>query len=305
MLTAAQILEIVAKNAKPCYRGAFDDTDGLLEKFNITTPLRLAHFMAQALHETGGGKVERESMNYRTVDRLLAVFGVGHHSAAITAEEAPGLIGNPEALAERVYGLGNPKKAKELGNTRVGDGFRFRGGGVLQTTGGANYKRMGDRSGVDFYDRPELIVDPAHALKPALHEWQEGNLNAAADRNDLRAITKRINGGYNGLADRQAWFDRIWPLANKGEAAAPEPWQAAKAGEDVRTLQDGLNRLGYQPALTVDGKLGPATAKAVRWFQGVAGIPVDGIAGPVTLAALEDRLESTRGNAAAAETEMS
>jgi putative chitinase len=115
-------------------------------------------------------------------------------------------------IFERVYGLGNPRKAHELGNTEPGDGYRYRGGGMLQTTGRSNYRRMGQKCGVDFEGHPELVLSAEHALKPALAEWSEGQLNAAADRDDIRAITKRINGGYNGLNDRIAWFHKVFPL---------------------------------------------------------------------------------------------
>lgn len=74
---------------------------------------------------------------------MVEIFGVGRHFAAVTASEAARLAGHPEAIAERVYGLGNPRKARELGNTEPGDGFRYRGDGVLQTTGRGNHRRMG------------------------------------------------------------------------------------------------------------------------------------------------------------------
>src|SRR5213593_2703433 len=181
MATPSEILVQVSPRAYPNYVRAFADGKELLEAFGIDTPMRIAHFMAQMLHETGAGTVLFESMLYTTAERLLQIFGEGHHSAAIRQDEVAGLLRNPEGLAERVYGLGNPKKAQALGNTRPGDGYRYRGGGVLQTTGGDNYRRMGTKSGVDFYNEPNDIVAPEHALKPALHEWAEGNLNAAAD----------------------------------------------------------------------------------------------------------------------------
>lgn len=205
------LIKRAALHARPSYLAAFENGDALFRLNDITTPLRLAHFCAQCLHETGGLTIEWESGNY-SAQRLLEIFGVGNHSAAVTAEEAQALAHNAQAIFERVYGLGNPKKAAELGNTQPGDGYRYRGGGMLQTTGRANYKRMGDKCDVDFEGHPELVLSAEHALKPALTEWTEGQLNAAADRNDIRFITKRINGGLNGLNERSAWFRKVFPL---------------------------------------------------------------------------------------------
>ena len=149
-------------------------------------------------------------MSY-SVPRMLQIFGVGHHSARVTAAEAPGLAHNQFALAERVYGLGNPAKAHELGNTEAGDGFRYRGNGILQTTGRGAHRRMGQACGLDLEGNPDLATIPENVLKPALQEWSEGNLNRFADLNDIRTITKRINGGLNGFPERQAFFSRLRP----------------------------------------------------------------------------------------------
>ena len=92
----------------------------------------------------------------------------------------------------------------------------------MQTTGRANYRRMGEKCGVDFENNPNLIFSGEHALKPALAEWSEGNLNEMADHDDIRGITRRINGGYNGLADREAWFKKIRPLT-EGVELKTEP----------------------------------------------------------------------------------
>ncbi|MFD1627641.1 peptidoglycan-binding protein [Azospirillum griseum] len=289
MLPIATVVQQVAPRIKPNYMDAFQQCDALFAQFGITTPLRIAHFLAQVMHETGGGTVLYENLHYTTADRLLAIFGVGNHSAAIRPEEVGSLLRNEQALAERVYGLGNPPKAKELGNSRTGDGYRYRGSGMLQTTGGANFQRMGDKAGVDFYNNPDLIVAPEHALKPALHEWDEGNLNAAADANDIRIITRRINGGYNGLDDRRAWFERIYPLVNDdGSTLAAAPTSASIGADDgsVRWLQRALNAAGAKPPLRVDGVSGPATTNALRAFQQRAGLELDGLAGAKTRAAL-------------------
>jgi len=82
-----------------------------------------------------------------------------------------------------------------LGNTEPGDGFRYRGNGVLQTTGRGSHLEVGKACGVDFINTPELASAPEHALKPALHKWSAGKLNVFADTNDIRAITRYINGG--------------------------------------------------------------------------------------------------------------
>lgn len=297
MALIVDVFRKVAPNAKENYKRAFQNDAAMFDEFEVNTPMRVAHFLAQTMHECGRGTILFENLNYTTEARLLQIFGVGHHSAAIRPAEAAGYLNNPEKLAERVYGLGNPPKAHELGNTRPGDGYRFRGGGLMQTTGGGAYKKKGDRAGANFYDDPLLIVDPAYAVKPALYEWQEGNCNSYADRNDIRTITRIINGGYNGLSERQALFNEFWPIANntKKNADPPVDWQVAERDDSVWTLQENLNNLGASPQLLVDGRYGPGTTAAVKWFQKLVGIPVDGIAGEVTKAAIALRLAQRRG----------
>src|SRR5262245_42690014 len=247
MITVAEIVARLARNAQSNYRQAFQAGDPILALYGIATPLRVAHFLAQVLHESAGLTVLEENMGYGAA-RIVEVFGPGRHSASVGLDEARTLARNPPALAERVYGLGNPRKASELGNSEPGDGFRYRGRGVLQTTGRGRYRRLGQRAGVSFEASPDLVVSAQHALSPALLEWAEGNLNAAADRNDIAAITRRINGGFNGFAERKGWFDKIWLLTKDGVTvdgveclgtsarvaqALPldvrEPWRVARA----------------------------------------------------------------------------
>lgn len=283
-----QVVLQVAPKARAKYLDAIGLGGPLLTTHGINTPLRVAHFLAQALHETGGFTILRENMRYSEA-RLLQVFGVGRHSAAITPAEARRLAGNEAAIAERVYGLGNPRKAAELGNVQPGDGYKFRGNGILQMTGRGNHARFARLTGVDFEASPELATSHEHALKPAVGYWTDRGLNPVADRNDIRAITKRVNGGYIGMADREKWFDKVWAEL-KPEDAPAEAWKTADADADVVRLQEQLNALGASPRLEVDGRYGPATRRAVRTFQKLAGINVDGIAGPVTQATLANRL---------------
>lgn len=289
---AVEAVKRVAPSAKDEYVEALRTGDKLFRAHEITTPIRMAHFLAQALHETGGFSVLRESMNY-SADRLVKIFGVHHHSAAVTSAEAQQLARNQEAIAERVYGLGNPKKARELGNTEPGDGFRYRGNGVLQTTGRSNHRRMGKACGVDFEGDPSLVTAPEHALKPALQHWTVNNLNEAADKNDIRTITRKINGDFIGLKDREDHYGKLWALL-KGDDQPDDPWRSGEPDGSVKWLQRALNTLGASPELVVDGHTGPKTRKAVRDFQTAAGLPVDGVAGPVTLAAIKLRLKRIR-----------
>lgn len=291
-IDAFEVAKEVAPRARDAYLEALARGGDLFRSHGVTTPLRMAHFLAQALHESAGFSVLRESMRYSEA-RLIEIFGVNRHSAAVTPAEASQLARREEAIAERVYGLGNPRKARELGNTRPGDGFRYRGNGILQTTGRSNHRRAGMTCGIDLEDEPELATDSRHALKPALQQWSAGELNALADMNDIRSITLRINGGFNGLSDRERWLARVWPLVNR-KGAAPEPWEAGEEDNQVKRLQKALNDLGAKPRLEADGRYGPATRRAVRSFQRTAGVGVDGVAGPVTLAAIRLRLDAIR-----------
>lgn len=281
-------IKTLSPHAKAIYLDGFASNGPLLEQYGINTPLRRVNLVCQVMGETGGCTIVQESGAY-SAPRIMEIFGVGHHSAAVTAVEAQMLAGNGPALFDRVYGLGNPRKARELGNTAIGDGWKFRGIGPLQSTGRGAAKRWGDRCKADFETDPLVMVSEKYIMLPPLLEWQAGNLNAAADHDDTRAIRHRINGGFNGMVAVQQWHDRLWPLLQDGSDTRPS-WQAAAPTNGTALMQQHLNDLGFTPKLNPDGKYGPATNAAVRWFQGVTGIPVDGAAGPITLAAIDDRL---------------
>ncbi len=97
---------------------------------------------------------------------------------------------------------------KDLGNTEPGDGPRFRGRGLIQITGRANYRACGDALGLDLVGEPELLEEPVNACKSAGWFWRSRGLNGLADRGDFRAITKRVNGGYTHYAERVALWER-------------------------------------------------------------------------------------------------
>lgn len=177
------------------------------------TRIQTIHFFANIHHESGGFSLERENMKDYSPKRIMEIFGVGKHSAKVTWAEAEKLSGNGYALAERVYGLGNPKKAKELGNTRPGDGWLFRGGGALQCTGGTDYYRYG---GKDLYTNPDKIGESAYYFTTAIKEFDAKKIwDKAKDLSEasIRAVCLAVNGGYNGLDDRRAkinYYASLW-----------------------------------------------------------------------------------------------
>ncbi len=330
MARAVDVVRRVAPKARPSYLAAFENGDALLIARGLITPDRMAHFLAQVLHECGALTLEWESMNYGA-RRLLQIFGAGRHSASLTPGEARALARKQEAIAERVYGLGNPGKAHALGNTLQGDGFRYRGGGLLQTTGRENYRRMGERCGVNFEALPELIVSAEHALKPALAEWAESNLNLFADCNDILSISRAINIGNprtrhipNGMQDRIAWFAKIRPLIDRVEfletAPRPQPqplpaqppeagvtltkiadivadriWRFGDEDGVVAAIQRALAQLGYD--LKGTGTYGINTQTSVADFQARHFLEVDGEVGPETAEAIDAALARVPGMA--------
>jgi putative chitinase len=214
----------------------------LLRKYKITTPQRVAHFMAQISHECSAGTIVRENMNY-SAERMFEIFGPPRvengvkkgHSAKVTREEAAQLAHHPEQIAERVYGLGNPKKAKELGNTQPGDGFRFRGNGMLQLTGRGSHVHIGKLIGFDLAGKPEMLENAAISFECAVAEFVALNCLPAADADDVDTVTLRVNGGRNGLAERKVWL-RKWKAA-LASASAPE------AAPDVTRTIDNANQV--------------------------------------------------------------
>lgn len=235
--------------AKKSYLAAIENGDLLFKAHGITTPLRLAHFFAQIMHESGGLSIEWESGAY-SAGRLVEIFGEGRHSAAISVSEAGSLAHNGRAIFERVYGQGNPRKARELGNTQPGDGYRYRGGGLMQTTGRYNYRIMGQKCGVDFEANPTLVLSAEHALKPALAEWTSGHLNDFADHDDILSISRKINlgntkstGTPNGMADRRVWLlklKRAITVVNLEDRPTPTKPSQPLPPSDVDYPKDGV-----------------------------------------------------------------
>lgn len=166
----------------------------LLSDYGISTPLRLAHLFGTWGAENGL-RIIWESGAY-SADGIVRVFGAGRHSAAIGMAEAQRIASLPvdertRVLFERVYGTGNPKKARELGNTQPGDGWRCRGLGLNQATGRAAQEAACREIGCSLED----LCHPINLMHMALIEWDEKDCNGYADRDDAVSIRKLINGG--------------------------------------------------------------------------------------------------------------
>jgi predicted chitinase len=187
----------------------------VLPEYGITSGLRFCHFIAQAAHET---------MGFATLQELGGA-----------------------AYFDRNYGP-QTKAGQTLGNTQPGDGARFHGRGIFQLTGRANYLAYGKRLGIDLIANPERASDPLTSLRIACEYWKAHGLNALADADNVLAITRKINGGTNGLSERKAylakakalWSGQLAPASAPGPAPAPKP--------TVEILPDAPIATGPEPS---------------------------------------------------------
>jgi putative chitinase len=164
-------------------------------KFDINTPKRMAAFIGQCQHESGNFNHLEENLNYSAV-RLTQVF-----PARFTLAKAQDCVAKGKAaIAEGMYG-----KRADLGNTQDGDGGKFFGRGVIQLTGRANYTSFATAiAKPEIIDNPALVATPEYACLSAGWFWNTRKLNDLADKGDYDTMTKRINGGTLGLAERKA-----------------------------------------------------------------------------------------------------
>lgn len=179
----------------------------VMEKFQINTPLRLCHFLAQCAHESGNFKAVTENLNYSPVS-LLKVFGKYFNEKNVEAYAR-----KPEKIANLVYGnrMGNGPEA-------TGEGFKYRGRGYIQLTGKVNYQSFDKVVDEDVTANPDLVATK-YPLLSAAWFWNSRTLNALADKGatdaDVTAITKKVNGGTHGLEDRIAKFKKFYGVLTK------------------------------------------------------------------------------------------
>lgn len=203
-ITPQQLL-LILPGARNAPAGVFDALNQSMTRYRIDSAPRIAAFLAQVGHESGQLTRSVENLNY-SAERLAAIWPNRFAAGGRPNARAVQLARQPEAIANAVYGgrLGN-------GPEQSGDGWRFRGRGLIQTTGRANYRATGQGIGADLEQTPELLEQPRYAALSAAWFWQEHGMNELADAGQFQAITKRINGGLHGLAERVA----LWEAAKR------------------------------------------------------------------------------------------
>jgi putative chitinase len=227
--------------------------DGLFGSFGFSDAgmdNRLPYFLANVGHESGGCTITHENLNYSTAARLCAVWP----SRFPTEASAQPYVNNPEALANNVY-------AGRMGNTQPGDGYIYRGRGYIQLTGRDAYTAVGKAAGLDLVNSPDLAAAPENALRVACGFWAWKGLNPICDTGDFNAVVKKINGGLNGLDDRNAW------LAKVRKVLAGESVRDPNAKSTIQAVQQALNNRGYTEVGTADGIWGNNSQKGADRFR--------------------------------------
>lgn len=188
-------------------------------EFEINTPQRIAGFLAQTSHESGGYTMLSENLNYRAATlaacwpNRFATLGPDkkpkkdEKGKMIPTAVANSIAGKPELIANLVYSarMGN-------GPAESGEGWKYRGRGLKQLTGKDNYARCGRDLGIDLVSNPDLLLEPTYAARSAGWFWKSNSLSIFADKGDLEGMTKKINGGLIGYAERKAKYDKIMAI---------------------------------------------------------------------------------------------
>ena len=194
MLTYEQLLAINDNKNPDMCKYYIDSLNKVLSDYKIDNKIRLAHFLAQIIHESGNLKYKSENLNY-SAKTLLSTFGKYFKNEEIANQYAR----NPEKIANRVYAnrMGNRDEAS-------GDGWKYRGRGLIQLTGADNYRLCSNALNINLIDDPDLIIsNPDISVKVACWFWNYKNLNELCDKDDVISITKKINGGLNGIESRK------------------------------------------------------------------------------------------------------
>jgi putative chitinase len=193
MLTLSQLKQLLPKN--PYVEHWHRALSQLLSDYDINTPNRIAAFVAQCAHESGGFMVLKENLNYKAAT-LRKIFPKYFPNDQI-AQEYASKPNKQVAIASKVYAnrMGNGDEASQ-------EGYKFCGRGLIQLTGRSNYQAFADSLEMDINDVPEYLVTFEGACQSACWFFEVNNLNRFSDQGDIKGLTRAINGGYIGLEDR-------------------------------------------------------------------------------------------------------
>lgn len=273
------------KNVSQWYNALVD----VMPKYGITTERRVAHFLSQCAHESANFKRLEENLNY-SAKALRAVFG--RYFGNPPKRNADEYHRKPEMIANYVY-MDEFRKYK-MGNVNEGDGWLFRGRGLKQLTGRDNYTKFGNSVNMTAEEAAEYVATEKGAVESACWFWDTNNLNSIADTDDVKRMTKKINGGSIGLEDRQSrYLNAMKVLGMSADMLDNSEDDADEILDDIGVLRKGSRGEGVkimQEALGIsaDGVFGPGTEKALKEWQAANGLTADGIAGPATFGKLMD-----------------
>ena len=254
----------------------FGAMEEMLPKYEINTIDRVAGFLAQCAHESLDFTILKENLNY-SADALNRVFPKYFERAGRDAQE---YHRQPEKIANVVYA-----NRMDNGDTASGDGWRFRGRGVIQLTGRHNYTKFGESIGKSAEEVIPYVETKQGALESACWFWSSNGINRYADAQDIVGMTKRINGGTIGLEDRKHHYSHaLEVLGGTYDPSSKEaPLETVRKGSKGPTVMKVQRALGITP---VDGDFGPGTERVVKEWQTKNGLVADGIVGPKSLGKL-------------------
>jgi len=255
----------------------------VMPKYGINTARRAAHFISQCAHESNNFRSLSENLNY-SEKALNAVFG--RYFGAAPKRNAAEYARNPEKIANYVY-MDEFRKYK-MGNVNEGDGWLFRGRGLKQLTGRENYTRFGKSINISAEEAAIYVATPKGAVESACWFWDANKLNTIADTDDVVKMTKKINGGNIGLADRQQRYAKAMQVFGSPVSLSEDAGDDDFDVDDIGVLRKGCKGQGVkmmQEALGIgaDGAFGPGTERALKAWQTANSLVADGIAGPATL----------------------
>lgn len=292
MLTKAQLTSIFPKAVDSDLHAFISFGEQALRESGILQGLtRLQYFLAQLGHESNGLTHREENLNY-SATRLMEIWPSRFPTLAIAQKYDR----DPEKLANFVYG-------GRMGNVDPGDGYKYRGRGYIQLTGRETYREIGKVAGLDLEGSPELAAKPENAIRIACAFWTWKKINPSCDVGDFTAVTKRINGGTNGLTDRLEWLSKVQAVVKVAPAASttstpvvnqppvttpakpqpkpqppkPQPNESAAnlSNNAVLEAQKKLTRLGYYQGV-MDGIYNQLLRAALWAFQKDEDLPQTG-----------------------------